>query len=475
LTPSDASDFVGEPYVLSPDPTTPRLITVCRTVDELNTDDQLCGKTLIPRSTGRVVFAEAEGGYDSSTDVRVNGEPVAHSAFGDSACAAAGGLPLGPGQLCLTLPGHLMTQPGALHVQLVRVSVLRPPRPADFSNTVDLHITAFPLLSSSFKQLALGQILNSPGDICSGDNCFVLIGSATAGAGPIQIFGKTFEFVSREFPVEFITAESVLTWNDVPLATTIQPDIKVTFDAGIPVYTIAYDISAIVPNGLQTGGVHKLSFINSGINADETVLDQVTVLNPVPTIDALFAGGSSSQGIRLVINGTEFTQDSVAEWDGTPLPRIFMSSNALLIEVPHSVLTPGNHFVAVRNPSPGGGLSNAKLYTVPSVGQPSLAVSHALFRNSKNEIGDVVTFTNTGTGVLDGLEITSIKLHVGRGGYSVNRKVPETIPSIEANGANSLIVYFPGVGKPGQEAEIRIRATLDGKQIHIDIPVTLPQ
>ena len=110
----------------------------------------------------------------------------------------------------------------------------------------------------------------------------------------------------------------------------------------------------------------------------------------------------------------------------------------------------------------------------PAGGGSSLSVRQALFRDAASRIGGLITFVNDGGATIDSLEIRSIKLHVGAGGYSVNLPMPQTLPAIGPGEVNSLAVQFPAVGTPGQTAEIRIRARLNGKEIHLDIPVVLP-
>jgi hypothetical protein len=138
------------------------------------------------------------------------------------------------------------------------------------------------------------------------------------------------------------------------------------------------------------------------------------------------------------------------------------------------VRTPGDHAITAFNPEPGGGSSSPLIHSIAAPGTPRLVAAHELFRDGHGQIGDVLTFRNEGTGALAGLEIRSIKLHVGAGGYSVNLPLPATIDYLPAGLSHSLIGYFPEVGRSGQTAEVRIRGLLNGRAVQIDLPVTIP-
>ena len=273
--------------------------------------------------------------------------------------------------------------------------------------------------------------------------------------------------------LEFVSAGSVLVWDDVPLETSIAAKHTVTMDGATPVHTVIYDLAALVPLSLQSSGPHKLSFVNSGINAEETVLEPVTVFDPVPHIDAVYPIATSAAALTIGVNGTGFMPGSIVEWDGVPHAARYASSTLMELLVPSAELVGGAHPIVVRNPTSGP--SNAMVYTVtPAGGGTGIVVRHALFRTPDNRIGDFITFSNGGSTTVDQLEIRSIKLHVGAGGYSVNLPMPQAIPAITPGEAGSLVVMFPAVGTPGQTAEIRIRALLNGKTVSFDLPVVLP-
>ena len=59
---------------------------------------------------------------------------------------------------------------------------------------------------------------------------------------------------------------------------------------------------------------------------------------------------------NVIINGTNFTNDSIAYWNGEPRPTTFVSSTQLMVAISAAdIATPGNVDVIAFAPSPGGG------------------------------------------------------------------------------------------------------------------------
>ncbi len=89
--------------------------------------------------------------------------------------------------------------------------------------------------------------------------------------------------------------------------------------------------------------------------------------NPVPVISSIgptftTAGGP---GFNLIVNGTGFTSTSKVRWNGQDRITIFTSATILQATVSMgNIATPGSYTVTVFNPTPGGGTSNSKTFTV---------------------------------------------------------------------------------------------------------------
>ena len=89
--------------------------------------------------------------------------------------------------------------------------------------------------------------------------------------------------------------------------------------------------------------------------------------NPRPTLssiepDLVVAGGTA---FTLMLKGQGFSSLSEVLWDDSPLPTHFVSSTTLQAEVTEANTTEaGSVQVRVRNPSPGGGMSSAEVFTI---------------------------------------------------------------------------------------------------------------
>ncbi|MBV9300525.1 MAG: VCBS repeat-containing protein, partial [Acidobacteriaceae bacterium] len=90
--------------------------------------------------------------------------------------------------------------------------------------------------------------------------------------------------------------------------------------------------------------------------------------NPVPLVyeplqpTSAAPGGS---GFTLTVEGTEFVNGAVVEWNGAALPTMFVSATKLTASVSSSeIATPQTATVRVVNPTPGGGTSNTVYFQV---------------------------------------------------------------------------------------------------------------
>jgi len=93
--------------------------------------------------------------------------------------------------------------------------------------------------------------------------------------------------------------------------------------------------------------------------------------NPVPKITSLSSSSApaGSSGFQLTLNGQGFTETSVVNWNGSPLPATYAASSVLTALVPATdVASSGTVSLTVANPAPGGGTSNVVhfIVTVPA-------------------------------------------------------------------------------------------------------------
>jgi hypothetical protein len=118
--------------------------------------------------------------------------------------------------------------------------------------------------------------------------------------------------------------------------------------------------------------------------------------NPVPTISSISptSATAGTKGLAVIAFGTNFLNSSVIRWNGTSLVTAFVSSTELIAAVPDSSITTGaTTNVTISNPSPGGGTSSAKVFTLnnPVPALTSLSPSTALIA------GSAFTLTVTGS------------------------------------------------------------------------------
>jgi IPT/TIG domain len=87
---------------------------------------------------------------------------------------------------------------------------------------------------------------------------------------------------------------------------------------------------------------------------------QDPLANPVPTLDSIQPASikADDQPPVLTLRGDHFVRNSTVLLDGTPIRPKYLSPTELLVEVPADGRpAPGTVNVTVRNPEPGGGVS----------------------------------------------------------------------------------------------------------------------
>jgi hypothetical protein len=93
--------------------------------------------------------------------------------------------------------------------------------------------------------------------------------------------------------------------------------------------------------------------------------------NPVPTLasvspDQVAAGGP---GLTLMLTGSQFFPGSTVLWNGANRPTTYQSATLLEADIAaNDIASPGSVAVTVRNPAPGGGVSNAQTLTIVGSG-----------------------------------------------------------------------------------------------------------
>lgn len=139
-------------------------------------------------------------------------------------------------------------------------------------------------------------------------------------------------------------------WGNSPLTTTVQSATHLT--ASLPASFVA------------SHGTTQITVKSAGLtsNALTFTVFNITSLNPT----AASAGGSA---FTLTVNGNNFVNGAVVEWNGNALATSFVSSTQLTAPVlPNLIASPGTAQITV---SEGGAISSALTFTINALG-PSL-------------------------------------------------------------------------------------------------------
>jgi phospholipase/lecithinase/hemolysin len=111
------------------------------------------------------------------------------------------------------------------------------------------------------------------------------------------------------------------------------------------------------------------------------------VIYPTPALTSLSTTSAPEGSPDLTINltGTNFLSSSVVQWNGAPLPTTFVSGSALKARVPAAdLVADGVSQISVVNPTPGGGPSAARSFTVTEVSPTVGAITAPLSPNAVN-------------------------------------------------------------------------------------------
>lgn len=122
--------------------------------------------------------------------------------------------------------------------------------------------------------------------------------------------------------------------------------------------------------------------------------------NPFPVLTSLLPDttAAGSPAFTLTVNGSNFINGSVVQWNGQPRTTTFINSTQLTASIPASdVLTAGQATITVFNPAPGGGLSAPLVFTITAAPNPLPSIT-SLAPNSVNAGSPAFTLTVNGAG-----------------------------------------------------------------------------
>jgi len=217
-------------------------------------------------------------------------------------------------------------------------------------------------------------------DIASAGAASVTVNNPAPGGGPSN--AVSFTISSSPLPTLTITSSSPLPDGVVfsPYSQMLQAS------GGTPPYqwslasgSLPPGVTLKVDTGVLSGtpsAAGNFSFTFQVSDSTQPTAGSGTkdfalrINNPVPVLTGISPDSVTAGGARftLTVTGTNFTANSVVTWEGsTNLPTIFVNSGRLTASVSASnIVSSGSATVAVRNPSPGGGTSQALTFTIVS-------------------------------------------------------------------------------------------------------------
>ena len=121
--------------------------------------------------------------------------------------------------------------------------------------------------------------------------------------------------------------------------------------------------------------------------------------NPVPTLTSISPTSATAGGVAftLTANGSNFISSSVVRWGGANRTTTFVSSTQLTATIPATdLVTAGTVQVTVFNPSPGGGTSAGRTFSIAAA-QPLAITTTQLPPSSGGKAYDVTLGSVGGT------------------------------------------------------------------------------
>ncbi|MCI0387960.1 MAG: IPT/TIG domain-containing protein [Acidobacteria bacterium] len=176
-----------------------------------------------------------------------------------------------------------------------------------------------------------------------------------SGFNPTAIAAGSAAFTLKVLGNGFVPG-SVVNWNGSPRTTMFDNSGQVSAQVTAADVATAGSANITVVNPAPGGGTsNTLSF---------TISSQP---NPVPTLTSLSPNSipAGSAAFILTVNGTNFVPGAVVNWNGSPRATTFVTDMRVTAQITAADLaTQGAASVIVVNPAPGGGASNALIFTI---------------------------------------------------------------------------------------------------------------
>ena len=182
--------------------------------------------------------------------------------------------------------------------------------------------------------------------------------SATAGGAAFTLTVSGTNFINS----------SVVRWNGVDRTTTYVSTTQLT--------------AAITAADIASAGTASVTVFNPTPGGGTSNAQIFTINNPAPAITSLSPSSATADGgaFTLTVNGTSFVSGSIVKWNGSDRTTTYVSGTQLTAAITAAdIATAGTASVTVFNPTPGGGTSNAQMFTInnPTPTTTSLSPSSA--------------------------------------------------------------------------------------------------
>ena len=204
--------------------------------------------------------------------------------------------------------------------------------------------------------------------------------SATAGGAAFTLTVNGSGFVST----------STVKFNGVAKTTTFKSASQVT--------------AAIAASDIAAAGTVNVTVTNPAPGGGTSASTQFTINNSTVAINSISptSATAGSAAFTLTVNGTGFVSASTVKFNGATKTTTFKSATQLTASIaPADIATGGAVNVTVTNPAPGGGTSNAELFTINNVAPTVTSLSPS----SAAEGGAAFSLTVNGSGFVNGATV----------------------------------------------------------------------
>ena len=171
--------------------------------------------------------------------------------------------------------------------------------------------------------------------------------------------------------------------------------------------------AAITAADIATAGTTQVTVFNPtpGGGNSNAVSFTISASNPVPTITSISPSSvvAGNAAFTLTVNGMGFVSGAALKWNGASRTTTFVSATQLQAAITAAdIATAGTAQVTVFNSTPGGGTSNAIIFTI-SAQTSTLAAAYAFNEGSGTTTADASA--NGNTGQIKGAAWTSKGMH----------------------------------------------------------------